>query len=135
MKGTIIGFKRVESIGEWKYLHDKALEVVEFLREVWPLESMIITRIDSPHVNGESGVHHTRPCRAFDVRTWGVDNLRCEKIAAKVNTRFQYDPDRPQMKVAIYHKTDGGAYHLHLQIHPRTRPRLILQETPTPRSA
>lgn len=131
MKGTIIAFKRFESVGEWRYLHEKALEVVEFVREVWPLEALVITRIDSPHINGESGVHHTRPCRAFDVRTWGIEGLRAEKIAAKVNTRFQYDPERTHMKVAIYHATDGGAHHLHFQIHPRTRPRLQLENRPS----
>lgn len=44
-------------------------------------------------------------------------------LEAFVNQKYEYDPDRPEKKCALYHRVDGGEWHLHLQSHPNTRPR------------
>ena len=75
--------------------------------------------ITSAHRPGDLGVHGTYP------ETRGLD-LRCRNAAQGkvvcdyINSRYQYDPDRPDKMCAIFHKVGNGAYHLHLQSHPNT---------------
>lgn len=69
---------------------------------------------------GGSGVHPS--WRAVDVRTFDIPADHVEAVVRWVNSRWQYDPLRPWMKVA-YHKPHGTGPHIHLQVHPRTRAR------------
>jgi hypothetical protein len=68
-------------------------------------------------------IHHTG--RAIDLDddiVLGPEEK--QEIADVINDLFAYDPERPEMKVAIYHTVEGrGGDHLHLQVHPRTAKR------------
>jgi len=68
---------------------------------------------------GDSGVHGTLPLRGTDLRCH--DNAKGTEIEQWVNSRWSYDHERPQMQVAKYHKVDGGAWHLHVQVHRNTK--------------
>ena len=69
---------------------------------------------------GGSGIHPA--WRAVDIRTRDVPGLHVESVVKWINSRWQYDPLRPWMKVA-YHKPHGTGPHIHLQVHARTRAR------------
>ena len=66
---------------------------------------------------GDPNIHGTLPLRAIDLR------CRTQKlgvlIADMINAHWKYDPDRPEMVVAIFHDT-GRGYHLHIQVHENT---------------
>jgi len=67
---------------------------------------------------GDNGVHGQLPLRGLD---WGCKNEAIGKaIETMVNSRWQYDPQRPGKVCCMYHKIKNGAYHLHLQTHPNT---------------
>ena len=67
---------------------------------------------------GDIGVHGTVPCRGIDLRSWIYPNP--QDIVDRVNSKWIYDPDRPDMKCAVLHATKSGALHIHLQVHPNT---------------
>lgn len=77
--------------------------------------------------DGDSGIHMTRPLRAFDLRSHNlidgeyisIFGKSPEDIANTINTCWQYDPDRPWMQVALFHDT-GLGWHYHCQVHPHT---------------
>jgi len=70
---------------------------------------------------GRGDVHCTDPLRAVDLRSWFYENDHAYFIEGEINRRWQYDPARPDMKVAMIHSVDGGALHFHIQVHPNTR--------------
>ena len=74
--------------------------------------------ITSAYRPGDKGVHGTQPLRGLDLRC--RSESMGQLVAQDLNQRWIYDPERPQMKVAIYHDVGQGA-HLHLQAHPNTR--------------
>jgi len=69
-------------------------------------------RIDSP------GVHGTLPLRGIDVRC--REKELAVPIVEFVNSRWQYDPDRPKRLCCMAHDT-GQGFHLHFQVHPNTK--------------
>ncbi len=68
---------------------------------------------------GDGGVHGQLPLRGLD---W-----RCHSksfggaIEEHINSRWKYDPYRPDKVCCKCHATKSGALHLHLQVHPNTR--------------
>lgn len=66
---------------------------------------------------GDSGVHGQIPLRGADLRT-RIESIGNE-VAERINKKFWYDPNRPDMKCAIVHGS-GFNLHLHLQVHPNT---------------
>jgi hypothetical protein len=68
---------------------------------------------------GDPGVHGTLPLRGTDLRCH--DSAKGTEIEQWVNFRWSYDHERPQMQVAKYHRVDGGAWHLHIQVHKNTK--------------
>lgn len=66
---------------------------------------------------GDSGVHGFY--RALDFRTWELSTNHIKSILEYVNSRYQYDPERPEKAVLVYHDSGRGP-HLHLQSHPNT---------------
>jgi hypothetical protein len=72
---------------------------------------------DQEHKND---LHGTYPVRAIDLRTWCYDDAMAYRIMEDVNALWLYDPARPLKKVAIIHKTETGAMHMHVQVHPNT---------------
>ena len=66
---------------------------------------------------GDNGVHGQLPLRGIDVSMKDVDIGKI--VEKKINEKWAYDPDRPNMKCAIFHDV-GQGIHLHLQSHPNT---------------
>jgi len=62
-------------------------------------------------------VHDEDPYRGMDVRSWVFDDPQA--VVDDINNHFQYDPERPEIKTAIYHDVGRGR-HIHLQVHDRT---------------
>ncbi len=66
----------------------------------------------------DTGVHGTLPLRGID--------LRCHNplfgvfVEEYINERWEYDADRPNMQVCIYHDA-GSGNHLHIQVCDATR--------------
>ena len=59
----------------------------------------------------------TIPCRALD---WSVDGLGDPlKVVDAINEHWEYDPERPHIKCALYHDVGQGP-HIHTQVHDRT---------------
>ena len=87
----------------------------------------LITSMQRP---GDSGVHGTDPCRGLDADVCdcveyvgGVLPADAEYVCDWINGVYQYDPERPSMKVAIYGDLDpkGNHWnHIHFQVHDRT---------------
>ncbi len=67
-----------------------------------------------------TGVHGTDPCRAMDIRSRVFQHPQA--VADMINARYEYDPLRPEMQVAIYHDVGRGK-HIHIQVHGLTRRR------------
>lgn len=119
----MIAFKQIISIDEWSHMHQMLRTILWWVEQRWK-GTMVITRISQPPVDGESGIHHSRPrLRAADLRTWRMTVAEGLAKAQEINREWQYDPRRPRMRVAMFHKTKKGAWHMHLQVHPRTRRR------------
>jgi hypothetical protein len=92
----------------------KLTDVILFIEKLYP-EKTIIT---DGYRAGDKGVHGTIPLRGTDIRSYVFrDPAEVEKV---VNEKFQYDPSRPKMQVAIFHDVGRGS-HIHLQVHPNTR--------------
>jgi hypothetical protein len=67
---------------------------------------------------GDHGVHGQLPLRGLDLRCrYGFLGILVQDY---VNTRWQYDPKRPDMQCCLFHDT-GSGFHLHLQVHPNTK--------------
>lgn len=83
--------------------------------------SQIITSL---YRMNEEGVHGTLPLRGIDLRCKNqrTDGLDDNVLVHFVNRNWIYDPERPNMKVAIIHDVGQGR-HIHLQTHPNTNER------------
>jgi len=88
--------------------------IVRWICEEW--SEVIITESyrDKRHKND---LHGVIPVRAIDLRS--LIYVKPELVANKINKHWQYDPERPSMKVAVYHDTGEGP-HFHVQVHPNT---------------
>lgn len=69
---------------------------------------------------GTHSTHGTIPCRAMDLRCY--DDELGKDVQDMVNRTWIYDPERPQLRVCLYHDTGEGR-HLHVQVHEHTRRR------------
>ncbi len=116
----MIAFKRFASVDEWKDLHPRLREILEWLEERWPDGYMEITRIYTPAVSGESGVHRTTPHRAADCRTNDLTVEQGRDLMLAVNDAWDYGNGRHM--VALQHGV-GPNRHLHLQVRNQTRRR------------
>jgi len=99
------------------------LSVIKWLIRAYP--GLIV--ITEGYRRGDGGCHGTEPLRAIDIRSWVFDNpLDVERY---INENWEYDQKRPGKQVALYHKTETGAYHFHIQVHPNTRRKLWTTKT------
>lgn len=92
--------------------HPQLVALVNWCAVHWPEFT-----ITSGYRKGDPGVHGMDPCRGMDARSTWTDAPMAE--GDKVNSVWQYDPERPEMKCCIYHDVGKGA-HFHLQVHART---------------
>ena len=95
--------------------HPRLVMIVAYITDMWDR-----TVITSAYRGGDKGVHGTDPCRAVDIRSWIFSNP--EKVVGRINQDWEYDPERPEMIVALYHDA-GSGNHIHLQAHNNTRRR------------
>jgi len=95
--------------------HPKLILIMSWLTTMYDR-----TVITSAYRGGDKGVHGTDPCRGIDIRSWVFSNPR--KVTDKINLTWEYDPDRPDKRVGIYHDIGSGE-HIHLQVHDNTERR------------
>ena len=98
-------------------MHPKAVELLDWLATWFPGE-LVITKL---WAKGGSGIHATRPLRAFDVRSRHLSGRSARDVEKIVNRTWIYDPQRPHLHVCWYHY--GTAWHFHFQVHERTSKR------------
>jgi len=103
--------------------HNTLLSVIKWLIRAYP--GLII--ITEGYRKGSEGCHGTEPLRAVDLRSWIFKDPR--KIEKHINENWEYNQKRPGKQVALYHKTETGAYHFHIQVHPNTRRKLWTTKT------
>lgn len=69
------------------------------------------------------GVHNTNPLRAVDI------SCKAEQpgkgIEAYINEKWEYDKQRPELKVCLWH---GEVKHLHIQVHYNTKRKPLRME-------
>jgi len=97
--------------------HPMLCRILRWICEEW--DEVVITEgyRNKRHAND---LHGSSPVRAVDLRSWMY--VKPELVADKINYEWMYDPDRPQMQVAVYHDKGEGP-HFHVQVHPNTRKR------------
>jgi hypothetical protein len=113
----MIAFKYTQNIDEFANIHPTLRAILLWLHDTgeWPDDLMVITRIFSPSVPGETGVHRTFPHRAADIRTNHLPPAVGAALESRVNVLYDYgDGLHP---VAFQHG-DGPNRHLHLQVRP-----------------
>lgn len=93
-------------------LDPKLQEIAEWAKDNWGLD--IIT---SGYRPGDTGVHGQQPVRGLDLRC--RDRQVGEMVEALINSKWKYDPNRPNMNCCLFHDI-GQGIHLHLQVHPNT---------------
>lgn len=93
-------------------LIEMCFEVIKYIRAFG-----IVPVLSSTFREGSAGVHGV--FRGIDFRTWQLTMSQINDILNKINSKYQYDGNRPNMAVLIYHDTGRGP-HLHLQSHPNT---------------
>ena len=69
----------------------------------------------------KNDLHGLIPVRAMDIRSFHYDDP--VDVAKRINHYWEYDYNRPNMKVCVYHEVGAGGRHLHIQVHKRTRKR------------
>jgi len=103
---------------EFRSMFDRAWhpKLVEVLLWIETRYRVVITEGSRPP-RRPGDVHATTPLRAFDLRSWVFDNP--EWVANRINRAWVYDPDRPDMNVAVLHDS-GEGIHFHIQVHDNT---------------
>lgn len=74
--------------------------------------------VTSSYREGDTGVHGF--FRGLGFRTHELTQEQIQIILEDINSKYIYDPSRPEMEVIIFHDTGKGP-HLHLQSHPNTQ--------------
>ena len=69
----------------------------------------------------KNDLHGLIPVRAIDLRSWCYGNP--EEVAKEINAMWEYDYNRPNMNVCVYHDVGQGK-HFHIQVHFHTRKRI-----------
>ena len=96
----------------------KVMKSFEARQRLYEADSaMTITETYRPQLR-PNDLHSTDLLRAIDLRSW-IYYTPAKLIEIDFNKLWIYDPDRPEMKVLIYHDTGRGP-HFHLQVHPNT---------------
>jgi len=70
---------------------------------------------DKRHAND---LHGEKPLRAIDGRS--SIYTQPQIIANRINQKWIYDPERPDMKCAVY-GDENHKDHIHFQVHPKTK--------------
>jgi hypothetical protein len=133
MKDTVLVLDRRRA-REYAKMDPRLHEITDDALAVWPVSRCHVSSIWRSHseevtAGGKSGIHETKdPHRAEDLSGRNIngnvsDRWRaCGRVATQVNRKWQYDPRRPHLKVAVAAKHGTGP-HVHLQVHPRSKRR------------
>lgn len=89
--------------------------------EVAEKYGIVITESYRPKKH-RNDLHGTQPVRAVDLRTYCYKDGVATEIEKWINRRWDYDHDRPKMKVAWIHDS-GQGLHFHVQCSEKTRRR------------
>ena len=113
---SCLGFKNLNVLGNMLKVpwSPRLIAVFKWLLVRYNADQILIT---SAWRMGDPGIHGVIPLRAIDIRSTGFNNA--VDTVNDINDNFIYDPDRPEMKVAIYHNV-GRGWHIHIQVHPKT---------------
>lgn len=121
--------KNPQEIEELKYIHPYLLLVLaDTIRFCYDskLPTPVITCLcrteeEEAQVGAESTSHLTR--RALDLRSSVYTKSQIETICNYLNQtwgkKYGAINTQGQIRLAIYHRVEGGAYHFHAQIHAR----------------
>lgn len=97
------------------------IEASNYAYERWgwtfTVTSIFRTAAEDAALRG-SGIHVD--WRAVDVRTRGQSQAIIDDVTRYINSRWKYDPTRPNLKVC-FAEPHGTGPHAHYQVHPRTR--------------
>lgn len=87
----------------------------------WQLQitSIFRTRTENRETGATTEIHCQAPHRAIDIRTRGVSPELVRDLDLYLDTRWEYDPERPKLSVS-YEKKHGTGPHIHLQVCDRT---------------
>lgn len=91
-----------------KPMHDILSEVF-----YWWCDTFYDVVVTSAYRKGDTGVHGTIPFRGIDIRSWIYPAP--EKKVEWANSKWIYDPYRPQMKCFILHNA-GKKWNMHIHI-------------------
>lgn len=97
-------------------LHPTLIEIIEDVEYV--AGPGLYTSVYRP---GDDGVHGTMPVRGIDRRC--REAAMGNALKQHIDRNWRYDPDRPDMSCAKFHRCTEWGWHLHLQCHPNTRRR------------
>lgn len=97
-----------------EFIDPKLREISTWLEKTTGLEFTVT----SLYRVGDHGVHGCIPLRGVDLRLWSHAAGRL--FESMINEKFQYDPERPEKKCAVFHDV-GKGIHLHIQTHPNTK--------------
>jgi len=114
-------YKNEKDRNDFEKIHNKLKKLLTHLDETTKLlfkKEIIITSLFRKKEN-DSGIHETG--RAADIRTENYfTDAEIKVILGLINNTVMYDPERPEMKVAIYHTVEKSTWHIHLQVHENT---------------
>ena len=106
-------------IEQWSFVDPTLRAIAVELERRTGMEFTLTSPVRLPL--GGPSLHQNLPLRAIDLRC--RDEAFGKFIEGWINTRWQYDHERPEKQVCLFHDT-GQGYHLHLQVHPNTVIRL-----------
>ena len=108
-------------ISQLKYLDPKLRQVLLWVERESGLVFRITSQLRIEDIDGGK-IHGTLPLRATDLGCKWVSVGKA--IEKEVNKVWTYDPDRPRFKVCKFHGPEvGQPWHLHFQVHSKTRKR------------
>ena len=115
----MINFKTLKLQQQWNTgkLHWMLSFIVLGLAAMMAMKYNVVMLITSIFRVGDSGVHGF--WRGVDIRTSNLRSGEAQSLVDWVNARFIYDPERPELTVALFHNAGRGS-HIHLQVHPNT---------------
>lgn len=104
--------------GLMQYRFDPMLcRIVRWIAQEW---GRIVITEGYRQKRHNNDLHGEIPVRAVDLRSRIY--MKPEMVADKINSEWQYDYQRPDMQVCVYHDSGEGK-HFHVQTHPNTRRR------------
>lgn len=121
----------------WPELLGIVDDASDFANDLYQWEFVITCLLRTPEENDKlyagDGTHlrgvHVEG-RGCDVRTRGIDPDAIAGVSGYINSKYVYDPERPNYLVCLPEKTGPGSSgrHLHFQVHPRTVPRFTQED-------